>query len=71
MYLSSVWTRARRLLLQYIDGYSSEATKFDASWNRWMFTISITVPLIFHRVRKNPLRDHLHCAIMGVNMKIS
>jgi len=38
----------------------SIAVKFDASWNKWMFTRSNIEPLIFHLVLKNPLRDHLH-----------
>lgn len=60
-YRSKVWTRARRLLLQYIDGCSSAAAKLDASWNKWMLTMSTIVPFTSHLVRRNPFRDHLHC----------
>lgn len=59
-YRSKVCTRARRLLLQYIDGYSSLAAKLDASWNKWMLTMSTMVPFTSHLVRRNPFRDHLH-----------
>lgn len=40
---------------------SSMAMKFDASWNRWMFTRSNLVPFKHHLVLMKPFRDHLHC----------
>lgn len=68
---SSLWKRcsvcssARRRFAQYTDGYASIATKFDASWNRWMLIKSNTLPSIDQRVRRKPFRDHLHYSNIG------
>lgn len=57
---SRVCSSARRLLLQYTEGYVSQAARLLASWNKWMLTRSKVVPSTIHRVRRNPFRLHLH-----------
>lgn len=55
-----VCSRARRLFLQYTEGYVSIAMKLEASWNRCMLIRSKTVPCTDHRVLRKPFLDHLH-----------
>lgn len=55
--------RMKFLNREYLILTDSIATKFEASWNRWMLMRSKTVPFKFQRVRMKPLRDHLHCKL--------